>query len=493
MKRSAGTLLPISSLPSKYGIGSFGKSAREFVDFLKKAGQTYWQILPLGPTSYGDSPYQSFSSFAGNPYFIDLDELAKEGLLKRSEYQNIDWGSDPSQVDYGLLYEKRYPLLRLAVKRLYQKKEEELKAFFEEEKSWLDDYALFMAIKDSLGGKALSDWPETLKKRNHKALKEVMFQEAKTIRFYKGLQYLFFTQWKALKQYANDNGVYIIGDIPIYVAEDSVEVWVDPKQFQLDEDLRPVEIAGCPPDGFAEDGQRWGNPLYDWDFMKKDRYSWWIRRIKAQFRFYDVLRLDHFRGFAGYYAIPASESTARNGRWRQGPGYDLFKTIERKLGRLNIIVEDLGFLTEDVYELLEKCGYPGMKNMQFAFYPDNPDSEYLPHNFVKNGVVYVGTHDNEPIMGWFEYGEKSSTERAVEYLHLDKKEGYNWGMIRGAYAGTENLAVVQFQDYLGLGMEARINEPSTLGKNWKWRLEKKYLTDRLAAKIRHLAELYARI
>ncbi len=492
MKRSAGTLMPITSLPSRYGIGTMGKEARKFADFLDRAHQSYWQILPLGPTSYGDSPYQSFSSFAGNPYLIDLEELEKDGYLKKSEYTKPNWGNDAEKVDYGLIYINRFPVLYIAVKRLFERKPEDLEIFFEEEKEWLDDYALFMTIKNVYNGAAVRNWPEELRYRNKKALKDFEMKHQDEVLFWKGVQYLFFKQWKSLKEYVNALGIKIIGDIPIYVAEDSVEVWSDPKQFQLDEENHPIEIAGCPPDGFAVDGQRWGNPLYDWDYMKKDHYSWWIRRIKAQFRFYDTLRLDHFRGFAGYYAIPASEKTARNGVWKKGPGYDLFKTIEKKLGKLDIIVEDLGFLTEDVYELLEKCGYPGMKNMQFAFYPENPGSEYLPHNFVKNCVVYVGTHDNEPIMGWFKYGEKKCTRRAVKYLHLDKTEGYNWGMIRGAYSGVEDLAVVQFQDYLGLGMEARINAPSTAEGNWCWRVKKNDFKAALADKIASYVDLYDR-
>ncbi len=492
MKRSAGILMPISSLPSPYGIGTMGKAARQFCDFLQKAGQSYWQILPLGPTSYGDSPYQSYSSFAGNPYLIDLDELRKDGYLRTKDYAEIYWG-DGKKVDYGILYNERFKVLRKAVKRLLQKDRDLCLSFFEEEKEWLDDYAYFMTIKNALGGKPVREWPEELHFRNRKALKEVGEAHEEDILFWKGVQYLFFAQWKKLRAYANEKGIKIIGDIPIYVAEDSVEVWADPKQFQLDGEGHPTEIAGCPPDGFAVDGQRWGNPLYDWDYMKKHHYDWWIRRIRAQFRFYDTLRLDHFRGFAGYYAIPADEQTARNGVWRKGPGYDLFRTIEKKLGKLDIIVEDLGFLTDDVYELLEKCGYPGMKNMQFAFYPDNPGSEYLPHNFIPNCVVYVGTHDNEPIMGWFQYGEKASTKRAIEYLHLDEKEGLNWGMIRGAYSGVENLAIVQIADFLGLGYEARINTPSYPDGNWVFRVKEGDLTPKLARKIRKITALYDRI
>ena len=493
MKRGAGIVMPITSLPSDYGIGTMGKEARRFIDFLHTAKQTYWQILPLGPTSYGDSPYQSFSSFAGNPYLIDLDELHKDGLLRKKEYAEGSWGDNPLRVDYGLIYARRYEVLRKAVARLLENKPADYDAFIENEKGWLDDYALFMTIKKLENGKPVGEWHKKLHFRDPEALDKVRRENAGEMTFWEAVQYLFFRQWKKLRQYAKKQNVKIIGDIPIYVAEDSVEVWADPKQFQLDKNLHPTEIAGCPPDGFAEDGQRWGNPLYDWEYMKKDGYAWWIRRVAQQFRFYDVLRLDHFRGFAGYYAIPATEKTARNGKWREGPGYALFEAIEKALGKREIIAEDLGFLTEDVYELLRKCGYAGMKNLQFAFFPENPGSEYLPHNFVKNCVVYVGTHDNEPIMGWFKYGPKKCINRAKKYLHLDPAEGLNWGMIRCAYMGVEDTAMVQFQDFLGLGWDARINTPSVVGINWTWRCDKKDINGRLAQKIARWTALYDRL
>lgn len=491
MKRSAGILMPISSLPSKHGIGTFGKEAYEFIDFLVKAKQTYWQILPLGHTSYGDSPYQSFSSYAGNPYFIDLDILNEEAYLKKSEYENINWGN-MNDIDYALLYKKRYKVLRKACDRLINENNKEFKKFIKQENNWLNDYAIFMALKYKYEGKSYQRWPKQYRLRNKKALSLFKKKNEKDILFWKAIQYFFYKQWFNVKKYANDKGIKIIGDLPIYVAEDSADVWANPKQFQLNKYLKPTEIAGCPPDSYSEDGQRWGNPLYDWDYMKKEKYSWWIDRVKGQFALYDVVRIDHFRGFAGYYAIPAKEKSARHGVWKKGPGYALFKQIKKELGDLEFIAEDLGFLTPDVYDLLDKCGYPGMKNMQFAFYPDYPDSEYLPHNFIKNCVVYVSTHDNEPIMAWFKYASRKSTRRAIDYLHLDKKEGYNWGMIRAAYSGVENLAIIAMQDFLALGMNARINEPSTIGKNWRWRINKKDINDKLAKRIAYEIDMYAR-
>ena len=393
--------MPIFSLPSPYGIGTMGQAARDFLDFLQAGGQSYWQLLPVGPTSYGDSPYQSFSSFAGNPYFIDLDDLAADGLLEPSEYQNLDWGQ-PDKVDYGLLYAARYPVLRKAVKRLLAGPPADYQAFLSENSDWLDNYALFMAVKGEYGGVSWQEWPEGLRLRQDKALAGARARLEDEIRFWLGVQYLFFRQWDALKALAHQRGISIIGDLPIYVALDSADVWASPGQFQLDEDLAPTEVAGCPPDAFTADGQLWGNPLFDWEKMKEDGYRWWLRRIGFQFRLFDVLRIDHFRGFDEYYAIPYGDKTARNGRWKPGPGLDFFKTVNRELGRREIIAEDLGFLTDTVRKLLKNTGYPGMKVLEFAFDPKNRDSEYLPHRFQRNCVVYAGTHDNETIEGWLE-------------------------------------------------------------------------------------------
>ena len=491
--RSAGVLLPVTSLPSPCGVGTLGQAARDFIDFLQRAGQSYWQILPIGPTGFGDSPYQSFSSYAGNPYLIDLDELAAQGLLKEDEFRFIDWGGDPARVDYGLLYERRFEVLRRAVERLAGGLESEFAAFCELQASWLDDYSLFMAIKDSCGGLPWQQWPEALRRREPAALEQTRRELGGDIRFWRGAQFLFFRQWAALHAYANERGIKIIGDLPIYVAADSADAWADPEQFLLDGELRPTAVAGCPPDGFTADGQLWGNPLFNWEKMKEEGYSWWLRRIAYQFGIYDVLRIDHFRGFDEYYAIPYGDDTARNGEWRPGPGLDFFLTLEQKLGRLDIIAEDLGFLTPSVYKLLEQTGFPGMKVLQFAFDTRDTGSGYLPHCYGRHCVVYTGTHDNDTIEGWMKNAPAEFVARAADYLRLTPEEGYNWGMIRGAMSSVGDLAVILIQDMLGLGSEARINTPSTLGGNWLWRCGSGVLSDELARRLYHETELYGRL
>lgn len=490
--RTSGVLMPISSLPSPYGIGTMGKAARKFVDFLVKGGQTYWQILPICPTSYGDSPYQSFSSFAGNPYFIDPELLCKDGLLKKKECEELDWGSSEQYIDYGTMYISRYKLLHKVYDRFMKKVPEDFNDFCEKEKEWLDEYALFMALKDANGGVAWSEWDESLRTRNPEALEKAKLDYAEDIEFYKVLQYLFFKQWRELKAYANEKGIRIIGDVPIYVSGDSADVWANPKQFYLDEDLNPIEVAGCPPDGFSADGQLWGNPLFRWDEMKKDEYAWWTKRIKAMSELYDIIRIDHFRGFDSYYAIPAKDTTAKNGQWKQGPGMDLFNTLEKKLGKLPIIVEDLGFLTESVHKLLEDSGFPGMKVIQFAF-DSREGSDYLPHTYSSHCVVYTGTHDNDTVIGWIKTAPKEYVKFAKEYLNLTKEEGYNWGMMRAAWSSVADMAIVPMQDLLGLGSEARINIPSTLGENWKWRAKADQITDKLAKKLYRYTEMYGRL
>lgn len=492
--RTGGILMHITSLPSPYGVGTMGACARRFVDFLQAAGQSLWQILPICPTSYGDSPYQSFSTFAGNPYLIDLDDLAADGLLDRSDYESLDWGDDPLRVDYGKLYHNRYPVLRKACKVLLAAPTADYWTFCEENSFWLEDYALFMAMKEANGGEPWTDWEQPVRDRDRVALNRVRRALAADLAFWRGVQYLFFRQWKALKGYANGRGIQIIGDLPIYVSADSVDVWAHPEQFQLDEHRRPTEVAGCPPDGFSADGQLWGNPLFDWDYMERDNFSWWVRRIAYQFEIYDVLRIDHFRGFDAYYAIPYGEPTAQNGRWRQGPGIKLFQAVERALGKKDIIAEDLGFLTPSVHRLRDETGFPGMKVLQFAF--DSRDKEgpaYLPHNYPANCVVYVGTHDNEPAMGWLVTARPEDVAYAREYLHLDQREGENWGMMRTVWASVGRYAVVQIQDVLGLGSEARMNTPSTLGRNWTWRAPEGFDSPALAVKLRRQMALYGRL
>lgn len=484
--------MPISSIPSPYGIGTMGKQARKFVDFLVKGGQKYWQILPICPTSYGDSPYQSFSSFAGNPYFIDLEYLCKDKLLTKKECESFQWGSNPKYVDYGIMYESRYALLRKVYARFTKKEPQDFEKFCENEKQWLDDYALFMALKDANGGQAWSNWDKSLRLREKKAMEEATETYSEEIRFYKMLQYLFYQQWNALKTYANEAGIEIIGDVPIYVAGDSADVWANPDQFYLDENLEPIEVAGCPPDAFSDDGQLWGNPLFRWDVMKKDGYTWWTRRIKAMSELYDIIRIDHFRGFDSFYAIPAKDDTAKNGQWKQGPGMDLFCELEKKLGKLPIIVEDLGFLTPSVHKLLKDSGFPGMKVIQFAF-DSREESDYLPHTYTNHCVVYTGTHDNDTVMGWMKTAPKASVKYAKEYLNLTKEEGYNWGMMRAAWSSVADMAIVPMQDILGLGSEARINTPSTLGNNWKWRATPEQIDAKVAKKLYHYMQMYGRV
>lgn len=489
--RTSGVLMPISSLPSPYGIGTMGKAARKFIDFLDKSGQTYWQILPICPTSYGDSPYQSFSSFAGNPYFIDLEYLCKDGLLKKSECESFDWGGSEKYVDYGTMYESRYALLKKAYARFEKKLPEDYKEFCKNEAEWLEEYALFMALKDANNGVAWLEWEKDLKFRKPEAIETAKKKYAQDIEFYCMLQYLFFKQWKELKAYANSKGIEIIGDVPIYVALDSADVWANPTQFYLDKDLDPIEVAGCPPDAFSEDGQLWGNPLFRWDVMKKDDYAWWTKRISAMADLYDIVRIDHFRGFDSYYAIPAKDDTAKNGKWKEGPGMDLFRTLEKKLGKLPIIVEDLGFLTPSVHKLLKDSGFPGMKVIQFAF-DSREDSDYLPHNYPEHCVVYTGTHDNDTCMGWMKTAPKPAVKYAKEYLNLTKEEGYNWGLMRGAWSSVAEMAIVPMQDLIGLGSEARINTPSTIGNNWKWRATEDQINTKLAKRLYKYMVMYGR-
>ncbi|MBE6680214.1 MAG: 4-alpha-glucanotransferase [Ruminococcaceae bacterium] len=470
--RKSGVLLHISSLPSPYGIGTVGKEAYKFVDFLKNSGQSLWQILPICPTGYGDSPYQSFSSFAGNPYFIDLDMLVKEGLLQKDEIEAADLFDDATSVNYEKLYENRFPLLRKAYDRFAKKLTNTFMAFCREEAAWLDDYALFMALKNENGGKPFEKWDNGLKFRHKAAIERAERRLGREIGFYKFLQFKFTEQWEKLKAYANKNGVKIIGDLPIYVARDSADVWTNPKAFLLDKNLSPKLVAGCPPDAFSADGQLWGNPIYNWQYQKAHGYDFWCKRIARQMKFYDVLRIDHFRGFESFYAIPAKDDNARGGEWKKGPGMSLFNVVKKKLGELDIIAEDLGFITPEVAKLLKDSGYPGMKVLQFAF-DSREESNYLPHTYKnRNSVVYVGTHDNDTAEGWMLTATKSDVAYAKRYLGLSKKEGYAWGFIRGAAASVSDIAIYTMQDLLSLGSEARMNTPSVAYGNWRWRMDK---------------------
>ena len=500
-KRCSGILMPVSSLPGGYGIGSMGQAARDFVDFLVLAGQSVWQILPVGPTSYGDSPYQSCSAFAGNPYFIDLDQLAADGLLKPEDYAKENWGTNPNYCDYALLYQKRYKVLRKAYAAFLQQRpvpgydtpySDDWYRFTFLSDAWLPDYCLYMAIKEENKMCDWQTWPAPLRLRDPKALEEFRIGHADELGFWAFVQYEFAKQWQALKAYANSKGIKIMGDIPIYVAADSADAWAGRELFEMDSEGHPRRVAGCPPDYFAEDGQLWGNPLYDWAYHKRTNYAWWVRRIRHLCGIYDVLRIDHFRGFAGYYAIPYGDKTAENGRWRTGPGYALFATVKKELGSPRIIAEDLGFLTDDVRALLKECAYPGMKVLEFAF--DSRDGgDYRPHSYPTNCIAYTGTHDNEPVDGWFGTALPDDIERAIQYLNLTKEEGMNWGMMRGIWSSVADLAVVQAQDVLGLGHEARMNTPATLGGNWCWRALPGAFTPELAQKLHDAMELYGRL
>ena len=491
--RESGILMHISSLPGPYGIGSMGASAYKFVDFLVEAGQRYWQILPLNPTGYGDSPYQSFSTFAGNHYLIDLDALVKQGLLLPEELDAVNWGRDENRVDFGRLYTQRGRLLKIAHSRFTET--DEYRDFVRDNSLWLEDYALFMAIKEHFHGRDWQTWSVSLLMRLKPVIDAYREELKEAIRFQYFLQYEFFRQWKALRSYANSRGIQIIGDVPIYVPLDSADVWANPELFQLDPSRRPTAVAGCPPDGFSADGQLWGNPIYDWDKMHAERYHWWIRRMKAAARMYDVVRFDHFRGFESYWSVPAGAKTAAAGAWRKGPGMDFVGAIKKALPDLPIIAEDLGFVTQEVKDLLRDSGYPGMKVMEFAFDTREPSAkDYLPHCYTENSVVYSGTHDNLTLKQWFDEAAPEDIEAAVQYLGLNESEGYVWGMIRGAMGSVSRLCVIQMQDYLQIGGEGRMNHPGTLtSANWTWRAKPGFATKELAQKIRTATERYGRI
>ena len=492
MDRASGILLPISALPSPYGIGTLGKAAYAFADFLHAAGQKYWQLLPLGPTSYGDSPYQSFSTFAGNPYFIDLDLLAEEGLLDKEDLAAADWGNDPRYVDYGKIYEVRFDVLRRAFLRGRERDREAVERF-QAENPWLKNYALYMAVKAHFGMKSWLEWPdEAIRVRAPEAVARYEKELAEDVAFYTYLQYLFFKQWGELREYIHSLGIRIIGDLPIYEAMDSADVWAEPEFFQLGEGNIPTEVSGVPPDYFSADGQLWGNPLYDYDRMRQDGFGWWIRRVEGASRLFDVIRIDHFRGLESYWAVPYGAETAREGRWRKGPGMDLVGVLTQWFHGLDIIAEDLGFLTPEVHQLLRDSGLPGMKVLEFAFDAREP-SNYLPHTYERNCVCYVGTHDNETVMQWREQADRADVTFARKYLGLNEAEGFHWGMIRGGMSSVADTFVAQMQDYLGLGAEGRMNTPGTLGNNWRWRLLPGEASPALARKIRRYAHMYGRL
>ena len=492
MKRSCGILLPVFALPSPYGIGTLGQAAYDFVDFLRQAGQSWWQMLPLGPTGYGDSPYQSFSSYAGNPYFIDLDLLRRDGLLTAQEIASLAWGSDPARVDYAALYENRFVLLQKAAERGWARDRAEVQLFARQNAQWLPDYALYMAVKRHFDEKPWTQWPdEAIRLRKPEAMAQYRQMLASDIRMFTYSQFLFFRQWNALREYAHEQGVGIIGDLPIYVSMDSADVWAEPAFFQLDSDGYPTETAGVPPDCFSRDGQLWGNPLYRWEAMKADGYGWWIRRVDGAAKLYDMLRIDHFRGFESYWAVPYGDTTAKNGHWVKGPGMDLVQVLLNWFPQMQFIAEDLGFLTPEVRELLADSGLPGMKVLEFAFDSREPSS-YLPHLYTPHCVCYTGTHDNAPLPAWKEEADPDDLALAVQYLGLNEEEGFHWGVLRGGMSSVAELFVAQMQDYLGLGAESRINTPGEPVGNWQWRLHPGQLTAALSRRMAHMARLYGR-
>ena len=492
MERSSGILMPISSLPSPYGIGTFGKAAYDFVDFLEKAGQRWWQILPVGPTGLGDSPYMSPSAYAGNPFFIDLDMLKEDGLLKQEEISAISWGVDPSKVDYICLHEHRLPLLKKAADRGIERDRAKMESFAAENADWLPDYALFMAVKEHFNMDDWMNWPdEAIRMHRPEAIAAYREKLNGSVQFYTYLQFLFYTQWQKLRSYAKEKGIGIIGDMPIYVALDSADVWSSPESFLLDEKNVPVKVAGVPPDYFCEDGQLWGNPLYNFERMKQEGYGWWIRRIGGAEKLYDVLRIDHFRGLESFWAVPYGEKTARNGSWIKGPGMDLVGVLKNWFLGMQFIAEDLGASTPELTQFLADSGFPGMRVLEFAF-SAGEESSYLPHAHIRNCVCYAGTHDNDTILGWKEHAPAADIAKAIDYLGLSDREGVVWGFIRGGMSSVADLFIAQMQDYLELGSEARMNTPGKMDGNWVWRMRPGQASPALAKRIESVTKLYGR-
>ena len=494
-ERSSGILLHPTSLPGKYGIGSLGKEAYKFVDFLKKSNQKLWQIFPLGPTGYGDSPYQCFSSFAGNPYLIDFDLLIEQNLLTEEDLKDVNFGGNEEYIDYGAIYNQKYPLLRKAYENFKANENKELKekleTFKTENSSWLDDYSLYISLKNHFNGLPWNEWEDDIRTRKEAAINKYKAELTNEIEYHNFIQFLFFTQWNNVKKYANDNGIKIIGDIPIFVAVDSSDAWANPEIFLFDPELKPVKVAGVPPDYFSATGQLWGNPLYDWDKLKELNYKWWVDRVRANLSTCDIIRIDHFRGFDEYWAVPYGDKTAENGTWCPGPRTDLFNAIKNELGELPIIAEDLGTMTQGVIDLREATGFPGMKILGFAF-DSKEENDYLPHTYTKNCVVYTGTHDNDTLIGWFTKANEDDKQFARDYLNSRSDDEIHWDAIRGAWSSVASMAIAPIQDFLGLGSEARINTPGLASGNWQWRLKEGVLTDELAERIAKLTKVYSR-
>ncbi len=493
MKRSSGILLHITSLPGEYGIGTMGKEAYGFVDFLTKSGQRLWQILPLGHTGFGDSPYQCFSAFAGNPLIIDLDKLVDQGLLTRDDLP-LHETFPRHEVDFGRVFQYKYKLLEKAFERFHKNENHHLKAaceaFCRENDHWLEDYARFMAIKNHYGGNPWWEWPDQIRLRTKEGLADHTEKLAREIDYFRFIQFVFYQQWLELKHYANDRHIRIFGDLPIYVALDSADAWGNPELFDFDEQLRPRTVAGVPPDYFSQTGQLWGNPIYDWGFLKKSGFKWWIDRIQANFMLFDILRIDHFRGLAAYWAVPYGEQTAINGQWIDAPGREMLRAVYDALGEKPIVAENLGVITPDVEALREEFHMPGMKILQFAF-DSGEDNDFIPHSYDKNSVVYTGTHDNNTTVGWFKHSSPEDKQRMREYFCLDENDPA-WSLTRLAWSTVSDIAVVPLQDILRLDEDARMNFPGKASGYWKWRYSANMLTEEHARDLLRITEIYGR-
>lgn len=491
MKRGSGILLHISSLPSEYGIGTMGDAAYKFIDYLKDSGCRYWQMLPVCMIGAANSPYQSYSAYGGNPLFIDLDMLVKDELLEKCEFESINWGFLENIVDYKNIFFQRMKVLEIAFHRFLTKDMENFGKFCQENHNWIEDYSLFMALKEKYKDCPWQEFPEEIKNRQGDAIGYYRDKLWDRMDFYKFIQYKFFQQWEKMKVYANSKEISLIGDIPMYVAEDSVDTWAHRKEFQLDDKGYPTSVAGVPPDYFSQTGQHWGNPLYNWEVMKENNYLWWRERLIFQQKLFDSVRIDHFRGIESYWSIPRNSKTAADGHWVKGPDMDFVQVVKDALPCLEIIAEDLGLLTDEVKDLLEKSGFPGMKVLQFAFTP-NKSSEYLPHRHIMNCVIYTGTHDNDTLKGFIDKADKETVEYIKDYFNIDNEDFLDRVLIRAAFSSVANVAIIQMQEVLGLGSEARMNIPSTTKDNWVWRLNKSYREEKNILWLKKLNSIYGR-